>query len=117
MLWFSSLYKIIQDIPGDIIEMGSQWGASLNIMASLLSIYEPYNPSREILSFSTFEQGFVGSSQSDSSLSSDGDYSTTEGWASILQEYFDDKYSKKIRIFEGDASRTVLEYLNSVLGG
>ena len=49
-------------MPGCILEFGVQWGAGLPQLISLRGIYEPYNYSRHIYGFDTFE-GFVNTSE------------------------------------------------------
>lgn len=52
------LYKLIQDVPGDIVECGVYQGNSLLWMAHLSVILEPFAINRKIIGFDTFE-GFA----------------------------------------------------------
>ena len=72
-------------MPGCILEFGVQWGAGLAQLISLRGIYEPYNYSRHIYGFDTFE-GFVNTSEKkDGTHLSDGDYSVY-GYESQLEK-------------------------------
>jgi hypothetical protein len=115
ILWFNEIYQKIIDVPGVIIEFGSQYGASLNTFSTLRTIYEPYNVSRKILSFSTFASGFVNTDQKDGTLVSDGDYSVPLNWEYNIKEVINTNSfnDNKIEIFDGDASKTFAEYLKN----
>ena len=52
------LYKLILDVPGDIIECGVYQGNSFNWLANLSVILEPFAINRRIIGFDTFE-GFA----------------------------------------------------------
>lgn len=55
LLSMNSLYQLIVDIPGIIVEFGVQYGRNLGLLTALRSVYEPYNPHRRIVGFDTFE--------------------------------------------------------------
>ena len=55
ILFMNEIYQQIINQPGVIMEFGSRWGRNLALMISLRSIFEPYNLSRKILGFDTFE--------------------------------------------------------------
>lgn len=116
ILWFNELYKKIIDIPGSILEFGSQYGASFNLLNMLKLVYEPWNASREVLSFSTFDEGFVDVNQKDGEMVSSGDYSTSENWLPTLTSVLDINASvsplgKFYSIYPGDCSVTFPQYL------
>ncbi len=52
------LYKMVLDIPGDIIECGVYQGNSFMWLANLSVIFEPFSINRRIIGFDTFE-GFA----------------------------------------------------------
>jgi len=58
------LFKIILDVPGDILEFGVFFGQGLFSYAHFSAILEPYHINREIIGFDTFE-GFPGISAED----------------------------------------------------
>jgi len=68
-----------------VIEFGVQWGATLNILLHLRGIYEPYNYSRKIVGFDTFE-GFVEVAPEDGQSSNIGDYRTMPNYEDTLSE-------------------------------
>lgn len=118
ILYWDNLYRKILDKSGIIIECGVQYGASLGILTNLRGIYEPYNSSRKIIGFDTFE-GFVGvDEEKDTSMSQEGDYATTENWDINLKKILD--YHKhnaplghvqKSFLIKGDAADTVPHFL------
>ena len=58
ILYYNQIYQNILGKPGSIMEFGVQYGLSLSLLLKLRSIYEPFNYSREIIGFDTFE-GFT----------------------------------------------------------
>ncbi|KHT01968.1 hypothetical protein AB6D30_07705 [Pectobacterium brasiliense] len=86
ILWLNQVYLKGIDVPGRIIEFGSQWGASINVMLMLKLIYEPWNAGREIISFSTFSDGFVTINEKDGGISKIGDYAVLDKWEVKLEE-------------------------------
>src|SRR5690554_3760444 len=72
MLYLNELYQQITDVPGVICEFGVQWGATLTQLINLRSIYEPFNHSRTIHGFDTFE-GFPSVHEKDGNLYKAGD--------------------------------------------
>jgi hypothetical protein len=55
LLWVDELYRLIIETPGIVIEFGTWWGANLALFESLRAVYEPYNYTRRIVGFDTFE--------------------------------------------------------------
>ena len=49
------LYKLILNVPGDIIECGVYKGNSLAFLAHLSVILEPFSINRRLIGFDTFE--------------------------------------------------------------
>lgn len=112
ILWLEEIVAQIKLVPGDVIEFGSQWGASLNVIAALMKIQEPYNPSRRLVSFSTFEEGFVGVDENLEGGLNDGLYATTNGWHKQLVQLM--RMNHEGLDFEcvpGDASQNIKVYL------
>lgn len=118
ILYYNNLYKMILGVPGSILEFGSLWGATLSQLISLRGMYEPYNYSRHIYGFDTFE-GFVNTSKDkDGSHLSDGDYSVYEGYENQLEEILilheancPLPHIKKFSLIKGDASLTSKKWL------
>lgn len=117
ILYYAELYRKIVDVPGVICEFGVQWGATLALLNHLRSIYEPYNHSRTLYGFDTF-QGFVGTSAADGDGNTIGDYASTEGYADVLEEILGLHESgapmdhiSKFELVKGDASVTIEPWL------
>jgi len=54
-LFLNDIYQKNIEVHGVIMEFGVRWGQNLNIFQSLRSIYEPFNYSRKILGFDTWD--------------------------------------------------------------
>jgi hypothetical protein len=54
-LVINDLYVRIRNIPGAIVEFGSWWGQNLVLFENLRAIYEPFNKTRRIIAFDTYE--------------------------------------------------------------
>ena len=119
VLYYDDLYRKIINVPGVICEFGVLWGATLSQLMAFRSIYEPYNHSRKIFGFDTF-QGFVSIDDKDGNLSSEGDYSVKSGHFELLNEILaiHEKNSplshiKKYKLIEGDVSLTIGPWLDT----
>jgi len=117
ILYYDELYKKILDVPGVICEFGVQWGVTLAQLIAFRGIYEPYNHSRKIYGFDTF-QGFPEIHQKDRGFSSVGDYSVNPEHFDLLEEILTihESYSplshiKKFALVKGDASLTINSWL------
>ena len=55
LLFLNEAYQLILDQPGMIVEFGTWWGQNLVVFENLRAIYEPFNQSRRVLGFDTFE--------------------------------------------------------------
>ncbi|WP_438864924.1 TylF/MycF/NovP-related O-methyltransferase [Neptunicella sp.] len=118
VLYFSDLYKKIIDVPGVVCEFGVQWGASLSVLTNLRSIYEPFNHSRVVYGFDTFE-GFIAVDDRDGKHASLGDYASALGFEIKLEEILSLHESfaplpqiKKHSLIKGDASKTIDTWLD-----
>lgn len=117
IIYCYELYKKIIDIPGVICEFGVQWGATLNTLMNLRGMLEPYNHSRKIFGFDTFE-GFAGVDKIDGNHHARGDYATIEGYENTLEKLLNiqERFSplshlKKFELVKGDASETFPKWL------
>jgi len=117
LLYYNELYKKVIDIPGVICEFGVQWGATLAQLINLRGIYEPFNHSRTIFGFDTFE-GFPVIDEKDGTFSKVGDYLTSKGYEETLEEILSlhESFSpishiRKFELIKGDASLTVDSWL------
>ncbi len=117
MLWLNTVYQAAINVPGSLVEFGSQWGASLNQFNMFRLIYEPWNVSRKIIGFSLFEKGFKDVSEADGKLAREGDYSVKKNWETILDKIlslnqYPSPTGKNHKIIEGDVSGTFEKYLH-----
>jgi len=118
VIYYYELYQKIINIPGVICEFGVQWGATLALLQNLRGMYEPYNVSRKIIGFDTFE-GFSTIDIKDGSFASLGDYKSMPGYEIILDEILSIHESfcpinhiKKFELVKGDATKTIVEWLD-----
>lgn len=115
------LYKMIQDVPGCIVECGVYQGNSLFAFAKFLEIFHPGDRIRHVIGFDSFEglQNFT---------DKDGPFypnrSKVEGgWSAggfkdtfykMVDQYHSDMFvpnAKRIQIYEGNILDTVPKYV------
>lgn len=123
LLYVNELYQLILDTPGVIMEFGVWWGANLSIFESLRAIYEPYNHTRKVIGFDTFE-GYPEESVSPdkdgtNELIKIGQYNVSEDYIDILSEILEYHQEENImshitkyELCKGDATKTLKEYLD-----
>lgn len=119
ILFMNDLYKKILDLQGIVCEFGIFWGQNLALFESFRGMYEPYNHTRKIVGFDTFE-GFVGTDEKDGNaeIVKKGAYSTTKNYDEYLNQILQYHESlqpyphiKKFELVKGDASKTAKKYL------
>lgn len=120
ILWLDQVYRSAIDVPGRCLEFGSQWGASLNILLLLKMIHEPWNAGREIVSFSTFAQGFAGVHEADGAAVAAGDYAVSQDWRPRLEGLLGAHAQRSpigaernYSVIEGDVSQTLPGWLEA----
>ena len=120
LLFMDHLYKQIVDVMGVVMEFGTRWGPNLGQFAALRGIYEPFNRHRKIIGFDTFA-GFpkIDSEDGSSDMMSVGHLTVPENYKDFLEKTIqlheqDNPLShiKKFELCEGDATKTLPEYLN-----
>ena len=118
ILWLDTVYQKGLDVPGQIVEFGSQWGASLNTFLLLKMIREPWNMGRIINSFSTFSEGFVSIEDKDGEAVRTKDYAVAHGWEDHLKTILESHAarspigaSNNFRVIPGDAAKTFPQWL------
>jgi hypothetical protein len=119
ILYYDALYQKIVGVPGCILEFGVQWGATLAQLISLRGIYEPYNHTRHIYGFDSFE-GFINvDEKKDGSHSDDGDYRVYGGYEKSLDELLrlheencPLPHIRKFSLIKGNASITSKNWVN-----
>jgi hypothetical protein len=117
ILYYNHLYQKIIDIPGVICEFGVQWGATIAQLINLRGIYEPFNHSRKIFGFDTFE-GFPTLDPKDGDFSRIGDYSTAaefeqtlEAILKIHESFSPLSHIKKYELVKGNVCLTIHDWL------
>lgn len=119
ILYQDHLYRRIVDVPGVICEFGVHWGATMATLCNLRGIHEPYNHSRQIVGFDTFN-GFAGVEEADGGFSADGDYATSAGYDEQLAEILSlhESFSpisqiEKFELVKGDIVETLPTWLDA----
>lgn len=120
LLFFNDIYKKMININGSIIEFGTRWGKNLALLTNLRGIYEPFNHSRKIIGFDTFE-GFKSIDKKDGPNSKelfDGALSVSKKYEDYLDkvlQYHEQEnpinHIKKYEIIKGDASKNIQKYI------
>ena len=103
------LYKMIADLPGDIVECGVFRGQGLLYWAKLIQIFNPLSP-RKVIGFDTFA-GVPDSVKDHSDRESSAsfrDYSLVP--ASVMDKARQQGLDHRIEIIAGDATGTIRQY-------
>ncbi|WP_028065373.1 crotonobetainyl-CoA--carnitine CoA-transferase [Solirubrobacter soli] len=120
MLFFHEVYKRIVGVHGVVMEFGVRWGQDLALLQSLRGIYEPYNHTRKIIGFDTFE-GFPSVHAADGAheIIETGNYGVSEGYEHYLRELLANReresplsHMNKFDLVKGDVSQTLPAYLD-----
>lgn len=120
LLCMHELYKKIIDVPGVIIEFGVRWGQNLALFESFRTIYEPYNFTRKIIGFDTFE-GFPSTHSKDGkdAIISEGSYGVSNKYEDTLEKvlkYHEEEavlynHIQKFELIKGDATKTINQWI------
>lgn len=120
LLCMHELYKKIINVPGVIIEFGVRWGQNLALFESFRTIYEPFNFTRKIIGFDTFE-GFpsIHSKDGKDHIISKGSYGVSEKYEDTLDKvlkYHEEEavlynHIQKFELIKGDATKTIDDWL------
>lgn len=118
ILFVNEAYQLILDQPGIIVEFGTWWGQNLVLFENLRAIYEPFNQSRRVVGFDTYE-GYPAISDKDrpSETIKVGGYKVAKNYYDYLQALVDyhEKNNvlaavKKHELVKGDVTTTAPEY-------
>ncbi len=119
ILTMNELYKKIINLQGVVMEFGVHWGQNLCLFENFRGMYEPYNHTRKIIGFDTFE-GFPVITDKDGEHDGVkvGAYSVTKQYEDYLDKLLalheqnsPIPHIKKYGLEKGDATVTVQEYL------
>jgi len=118
ILYYDHIYRLVMDVPGVICEFGVHWGAGMATLLNLKSMLEPYNHSRHIYGFDTFE-GFAGVEHKDGSDVAKGHYASVDDFEKTLDKILDYHQSiapfpevKKYSLIKGDVQETFPVWLD-----
>lgn len=120
-LFINDLYRKNIGIHGVIMEFGVRWGQNLNLFQGLRSIYEPFNYSRRIIGFDTWE-GFPSVHEKDGAerYAIQGGYNVTANYKDYLEKVLKNlenesplEHLKKFELVQGDASVELEKYLKA----
>jgi hypothetical protein len=118
ILFINEAYQLIMKQPGIIVEFGTWWGQNLVLFENLRAIYEPFNQSRRVIGFDTF-QGYPKISDKDrgSETIKIGGYKVADNYYEYLEELIDyhEKNNvlaaiKKHELVEGDVSKSAPDW-------
>jgi hypothetical protein len=121
MLFLHNLYLKTLNTHGVIMEFGVRWGQTLALFSTFRSMYEPYNLSRKIVGFDTFE-GFPSVSDKDGSASAieEGAYSVPKNYEDYLTSLLNAHEGlsprsniKKHQLIKGNVEDTLPSYLEA----
>ncbi len=119
MLFLDELYRKILDVHGVVLQFGCRWGRDIVLFDSLRTIYEPFNITRLIVGFDSFE-GFPSVHRKDGSdsLIQQGALATSKGYERFFQELIDTRRGldplpniERCAIRKGDAAEQLEKYL------
>jgi len=119
IIFMHEMYQKIINVNGVVMEFGVRWGQNLALFENFRGMYEPFNHTRKIIGFDTFE-GFPSVDKKDgqSSNATTGAYSVTNNYEAYLEQIlsFHESESpiahlKKYELVKGDASKTLEKYL------
>ncbi len=118
-LVLNDLYLRIKDLPGDIFEFGTRFGHNMVVFENLRAIYEPFNKTRKIIGFDTFE-GYQNLSDrdTDSDVFKEKTYSTFDNYDKYLENLLVVHEQNNIighsngnhRVVRGDVTKTSKQY-------
>lgn len=118
-LFLNDLYSKVAKVHGVIMEFGVRWGQNMVTLNNLRGIHEPYNYSRKIIGFDSF-QGFskVDIKDGNHEIIKEGAFSVTEKYEDYLTEILNYHESesplshiKKSILIKGDAPVMLKKYL------
>ncbi len=119
ILFMNEMYEKIVNIPGAILEFGVWRGQSLVVFENLRAVHEPYNYTRKIYGFDTFE-GYpeIGEQDKRSEIISENTYAVEANYENYLAELIDYheqenvmSHIKKHALIKGDASVTIRQFM------
>lgn len=119
LLCLYKLYKKIITLPGVIMQFGVHFGRDLALFINLRGLYEPFNYSRKIIGFDTFE-GLPNLHKKDGTMGKKNDFNVPKEYEHYLNDllrYHEGEcplnHIKKFELIKGRAEETLLVYLEA----
>lgn len=117
IIFMYELYKKIIGVHGLIMEFGVRWGQDMALFESFRGMFEPFNYTRKIIGFDTFD-GFPSISEKDR-LTHKGDMGVAIKYEVYLEKVLQShenvspiSHIKKYELVKGDATISLKEYLD-----
>ena len=120
-LVINELYERIINVPGVIMEFGTWWGQNLVLFENLRAIHEPFNSTRHIVGFDTFE-GYQNLSKNDieGNIFSQGNFFVDDNYKAYLEKLLVlheraniwGHLNGKHELIKGDVTETAQLYFN-----
>ena len=119
IIFMHEIYQKIINVHGVIIEFGTRWGQNLALFESFRGMYEPYNHTRKIIGFDSFE-GFPSTHAKDGQhdVIKKGGISVTKGYEDYLDSILNYHETespisnmKKYQLIKGDAIKETQIFL------
>jgi hypothetical protein len=119
LLYLNELYRQILPVHGVVMQFGVRWGRDLAAFDAFRTIYEPFNISRLVIGFDTFE-GFPSVDPKDGShkMMVEGGLSLTENYVEELGGLLEARrgldplpHLKRCALVQGDVTETLPAYL------
>lgn len=121
MQFMYMLYKKALSTHGVVMEFGTRWGKNLSLFTTFRNVHEPYNRSRKIIGFDTFE-GFPGVNSEDGAAAEvrKGAYGIGLDYVETLCQLLEAQealaprgHIKKHEVVVGDVMETLPAYLEA----
>lgn len=119
--FFNEIYREALPVHGIVIQFGVRWGRDLATLQSLRTIYEPFNATRLIIGFDTFE-GFPSVDELDGKDESNqvGALNVGDNYEPFLRSVLEQRQiidplpqMNRVDVFKGDATAMLQKYLES----
>ncbi len=119
MLFLDEIYRATLPVHGVVMQFGTRWGRDIGVFDSLRTIYEPFNVSRTVICFDSFE-GFPSIHEKDGSdpMIVPGGLSTTADYDRELETILELRrrldplpHLKRFEVVKGDAVEQLARYL------
>jgi hypothetical protein len=117
MVFMHNLYLKALNTHGVIMEFGVRWGQNMALFTTFRSVHEPYNVTRKVIGFDTFE-GFPSVSAQDGTALQAGGLAVTPGYETFLEQLLTAheqlgprSHVRKFSLVKGDVMKTLPKYL------